>query len=98
MGSGGFFPTNPDLANILGRPDLDFEIVFGFFGPHISGFPGPKILDFPTSPILDFPASKALHNVAQTPGHGGLRHSTARHFLTRNILGRHEMEHLEHDQ
>ena len=23
-----FFPTNPDLANILGRTDLDFEIFF----------------------------------------------------------------------
>ena len=29
-----FFPTNPDLANILGRTDLDFEnfYFFGFFG------------------------------------------------------------------
>ena len=26
MGSGGFFPTNPDLADILGRTDFDFEI------------------------------------------------------------------------
>ena len=25
IGSGGFFHTNPDLANILGRTDLDFE-------------------------------------------------------------------------
>ena len=25
MGPGGFFPTNPDLADILGRMDLDFE-------------------------------------------------------------------------
>ena len=25
MGPGGFFPTNPDLANILGDPDFDFE-------------------------------------------------------------------------
>ena len=25
MGSGGFFPTNPDLANILGDMDSDFE-------------------------------------------------------------------------
>ena len=26
MGPGGFFPTNPDLADILGRTDFDFEI------------------------------------------------------------------------
>ena len=25
MGPGGFFPTNPDLADILGRTDLNFE-------------------------------------------------------------------------
>ena len=25
MGPGGFFPTDPDLADILGRTDLDFE-------------------------------------------------------------------------
>ena len=30
MGPGGFFPTNPDLAIILGRKDLNFEI-FCFF-------------------------------------------------------------------
>ena len=29
-----FFPTNPDLANILGRTDLDSEDFFLFFGPH----------------------------------------------------------------
>ena len=25
MGPGGFFPTNPDLADILGDTDFDFE-------------------------------------------------------------------------
>ena len=25
--SGGFFPTNPDLADILGRMDFDFDNV-----------------------------------------------------------------------
>ena len=35
MGPGGFFPTNPDLADILGRTDFDFEnfICFDFLGP-----------------------------------------------------------------
>ena len=35
-----FFPTNPDLANILGRTDLDFE---NFYFLH---FLDPKFLDF----------------------------------------------------
>ena len=35
----GFFSTNPDLADILGRTDLNFKnfYIFDFFGPHISG-------------------------------------------------------------
>ena len=39
MGPGGFFPTNPDLADILGRTDLDFENFYflDFFGSQISG-------------------------------------------------------------
>ena len=40
MGPGGFFPTNPDLANILRRTDLDFK---NFYFPH---FLDPKFLDF----------------------------------------------------
>ena len=35
-----FFPTNPDLANILGRTDLNFEILTFFH------FLDPKFLDF----------------------------------------------------
>ena len=30
MGPGGFVPTNPDLADILGRTDLHFEILYFF--------------------------------------------------------------------
>ena len=46
IGPGGFFPTNPDLADILGRTDLDFDN-FHFFH-----FLDPKFLDFqvPRSP------------------------------------------------
>ena len=42
-GQEDFFPTNPDLADILGGTDLDFEnfYFFVFFGSQISGFPGP---------------------------------------------------------
>ena len=35
-----FFPTNPGLANILGRMDLDFENVYFFH------FLDPNFLDF----------------------------------------------------
>ena len=41
MGPGGFFPTNPDLADILGRTDLEFENFHFFFN-----FVDPKVLDF----------------------------------------------------
>ena len=46
IGPGGFFPTNPDLADILGRTDLDFENFYFF------DFLDPKFLDFqvPRSP------------------------------------------------
>ena len=38
-----FFSTNLDLANILGRTDLDFEnLFFVFFGFQIARFPGPQ--------------------------------------------------------
>ena len=40
MGPGGFFPTNPDLADNLGRADGGFEIFYFF------AFLDPKILDF----------------------------------------------------
>ena len=40
-----FFPTNPDLANILGRTDFDFENFYfwDLFGFQIPRFPGPQI-------------------------------------------------------
>ena len=49
MGPGGFVPTNPDLADILGRADLDFEKLYSFplFGFQVSGFPGSPNVDFP---------------------------------------------------
>ena len=39
MGPGGFFPTNPDLADILGDMDFDFENFYflDFLGSQISG-------------------------------------------------------------
>merc|ERR1712185_288669 len=45
MGPGGFFPTNPDLADVLGRTDFDFENLYflDFVGFQIPRFPGPQI-------------------------------------------------------
>ena len=40
MGPGGFFPTNPDLADILGDTDFDFENF------HFLDFLDPKFPDF----------------------------------------------------
>ena len=62
-----FFPTNPDLADILGRTDLNFEIFLFCFcwtptfwisrSPdfQIPRFPGPQIFKFPNSQISRFP-------------------------------------------
>ena len=52
-----FFPANPDLADILGRTDLDFEnfYFFDFLGSQISGFQGPRSQN---SQIPGFPGSR----------------------------------------
>ena len=43
MGPGGFFPTNPDLADILGRTDFDFENFYflDFLGSQLGPGLGP---------------------------------------------------------
>ena len=43
MGPGGFFPTNPDLADILGRTDFDFENFYflDFLGSQLGPSLGP---------------------------------------------------------
>ena len=42
MGPGGFFPTNPDLADVLGRTDFDFGIFFwDLLGPNLGSGLGP---------------------------------------------------------
>ena len=67
MGPGGFFPTNPDLADILGRTDLNFgEFCFWILWTptfcisrspdlQISRFPGPQISNFPDYQVPRFP-------------------------------------------
>ena len=62
MGPGGFFPTNPDLANILGRTDLNFE-KFHFFGHtfldfQVSKFPNSQISRYPDLQIPRCPCSQ----------------------------------------
>ena len=57
IGPGGFFPTNPDLADILGRTDFNFENFYFFH------FLDPKILDF------QVPKSMATWQVAINYGH-----------------------------
>ena len=66
-GQEDFFPTNPDLADILGRTDMDLEsfIFLIFWNPdfwisrspdlQISRFPGPQIYKFPDFHVPRFP-------------------------------------------
>ena len=53
-GQEDFFPTNPDLADILGRTDFDFENFYflDFFGSQISRFLGPRFPNFQLGPGL----------------------------------------------
>ena len=50
-GPGGFFPTNPDLADILDETDFDFEnfYFFDFLGSQIPRFPGSRFPKFQKS-------------------------------------------------
>ena len=51
-GQEDFFPTNPDLADILGRTDFNFEMFFDFLDPKSLDFQVPR---FPNSYIPKFP-------------------------------------------
>ena len=53
-GQEDFFPTNPDLADILGRTDLDFENFYLFFQ-----FLDPKFLDFQVPDFQDLAPGRA---------------------------------------
>ena len=54
---GDFFPINPDLADILGRMDLNFEICFFvyLFDPTMLDFAGPQISKVPDFQVPRFP-------------------------------------------
>ena len=70
VASDGFSPTNPDLADILGRTDLNFEnfYFFDFLDPNsqISRFP-----DFQTPPLTDEPSDP---NLTPLPTHPGIKY------------------------
>ena len=61
IGPGGLFPTNPDLADILGRTDLNFETFyfFHFLDPTFLDFQVPRSQKFwiSRSPDLQIPRS-----------------------------------------
>ena len=52
-GKEDFYLANPDLADILGRTDFDFEnfYFFDFFGSQISRFPVPRFPNFQKSAL-----------------------------------------------
>ena len=82
MGQGGNFPINPDLADILGRTDLDFGNLYFW---HLLD---PKFLDFkvsrsPNSQISRFPDFQTTPpdpdelsdpNLTPLPTHPGIKY------------------------
>ena len=78
--SGGLFPTNQDLASILGRADVHSKI-FVFFSA-VFWIPDFQIPGFPDFQIPGFPDFQIPGSWNQVPGYGWLRlrgghHSTA---------------------
>ena len=71
MGLGGFFPTNPDLADILGRTDLDFENFYflDFLGPHLGPSLGPGL-----GPASLVPDEFSDPNLTPLPTHPGIKY------------------------
>ena len=68
MGPGCFFPTNPELADILGDTDFDFEIFFLLFlDPK---FPDFQVPDFKISRNLSWAQLRPSLGPAWTPSDG----------------------------
>ena len=66
-GQDDLFPTNPDLADIVGRTDLDFENLFlVIFWTQFSGFPGPQISKFPDVQVPRFPDAGAARRTLRS--------------------------------
>ena len=64
-GQEDLLPTNPDLADSLGRMDLDFENLTKM-DANISGFPGPQISKFPDFQVPRFPDAAAGGGAGRT--------------------------------
>ena len=82
MGPGGFFPTNPDLADILGRTDLDFEnfYFFDFLDPKFLDFQVPRSPNSQISRLPDFqtpPNKLSDPNLTPLPTHRKTHHGAA---------------------
>ena len=100
-GQEDFFPTNPDLANILGRTDLDFEnfYLFHFLDPKFLDFQVPNFWiprsqksGFPDFQKSGFPGFQKIHTAAGRPagGRADLHYLiTTFHVLTACLLDGH---------
>ena len=91
MGPGGFFPTNPDLADILGVADFVFENLnfLMCFAYQISGCPGSYISKFSDSqtPQAPAPADKLSDpNLTPLPTHPGIKYVARSPCCDVNIL------------
>ena len=76
-GAGSFFPTNPDLDDILGDTDSDFDIIF----LDAFGIPEFRIPGFP-----DFQIPESWN---QVPGYGWLRLGGGTGRTISAVSGRH---------
>ena len=79
----GFFPTNPDLADNLGRMDMDFENFYflDFLNPTFLHFqvprsPNPQISRFPDfqTPLAPPPDEFSDPNLTPLPTHPGIKY------------------------
>ena len=68
-GPRGFFPTNPDLADILGRTDFDFENFHFLCDPK---FPDIQVPNFQKSGLGQAWAGPGLGRARLGPGWAGL--------------------------
>ena len=86
LGREDFVPTNPDLADILGRTDLNFEnfYVFDFLDPQFLDFQVPRSPNSQISRFPDFqtpppppvapPDEPSDPNLTPLPTHPGIKY------------------------
>ena len=80
-----FFPTNPHLADILGRTDLDFESFYftdlldpKFLDFQVPRSPKSKISRFPDFQTPPAPDELSDPNLTPLPTHPGIKYVTRR--------------------